>query len=94
MDTRVYRTVKVERGPNGWGGPLYIQPTPERNKIVAVTGGTMPELAKRLAEMTGGVLVDGFRTPPPESEMAAVVIDCGGTARCGSGHLAVRSTGQ
>jgi PTS system glucitol/sorbitol-specific IIB component len=83
MDTRAYRTVKVERGPNGWGGPLYIQPTPERNKIVAVTGGTMPELAKRLAEMTGGVLVDGFRTPPPESEMAAVVIDCGGTARCG-----------
>jgi glucitol/sorbitol PTS system EIIB component len=83
MDTRAYRTVKVERGPNGWGGPLFIQPTPERNKIVAVTGGTMPELAKRLAEMTGGVLVDGFRTPPPESEMAAVVIDCGGTARCG-----------
>jgi glucitol/sorbitol PTS system EIIB component len=83
MDTRAYRTVKVERGPNGWGGPLFIQPTAERNKIVAVTGGNMPELAKRLAEMTGGVLVDGFRTPPPESEMAAVVIDCGGTARCG-----------
>ncbi len=83
MDTRAYRTVKVERGPNGWGGPLLIHPTPERNKIVAVTGGNMPELARLLAEMTGGVLVDGFRTPPPESEMAAVVIDCGGTARCG-----------
>jgi glucitol/sorbitol PTS system EIIB component len=83
MDTRVYRTVRVERGPNGWGGPLLIRPTPERNKIVAVTGGNIPELAKVLAEMTGGVLVDGFRTPPPESEMAAVVIDCGGTARCG-----------
>jgi PTS system glucitol/sorbitol-specific IIB component len=27
--------------------------------------------------------VDGFRAPPPESEVAAVVIDCGGTARCG-----------
>jgi PTS system glucitol/sorbitol-specific IIC component len=75
--------VKVERGPNGWGGPLLIHPTPERNKIVAVTGGNIPELARLLAEMTGGVLVDGFRTPPPESEMAAVVIDCGGTARCG-----------
>jgi PTS system glucitol/sorbitol-specific IIC component len=75
--------VKVERGPNGWGGPLFIQPTSERNKIVAVTGGNMPDLARRLAEMTGGVLVDGFRNPPPESEMAAVVIDCGGTARCG-----------
>jgi PTS system glucitol/sorbitol-specific IIB component len=83
MDTRAYRTVKVERGPNGWGGPLFIQPTAERNKIVAVTGGSMPELAKRLAELTGGILVDGFRNPPPESEMAAVVIDCGGTARCG-----------
>ncbi len=83
MDTRVYRTVRVERGPNGWGGPLLIRPTPERNKIVAVTGGNIPELARVLAEMTGGVLVDGFRTPPLESEMAAVVIDCGGTARCG-----------
>ena len=83
MDTRAYRTVKVERGPNGWGGPLLIQPTAERNKIVAVTGGSIPELARVLAEMTGGVLVDGFRNPPPESEMAAVVIDCGGTARCG-----------
>jgi PTS system glucitol/sorbitol-specific IIB component len=83
MDTRAYRTVKVERGANGWGGPLFIQPTAERNKIVAVTGGSMPEVAERLAELTGGVLVDGFRNPPPESEMAAVVIDCGGTARCG-----------
>jgi PTS system glucitol/sorbitol-specific IIC component len=83
MDTRAYRTVKVERGPNGWGGPLYIQPTPERNKIVAVTGGKIPELATRLAELTGATVVDGFRTPPLESEMAAVVIDCGGTARCG-----------
>ncbi|HEY1962963.1 MAG TPA: PTS glucitol/sorbitol transporter subunit IIB, partial [Rhizomicrobium sp.] len=83
MDTRAYRTVKVERGPNGWGGPLFIQPTAERNKIVAVTGGNMPELARVLAELTGGILVDGFRNPPPESEMAAVVIDCGGTARCG-----------
>jgi glucitol/sorbitol PTS system EIIB component len=83
MDTRAYRTVKVERGANGWGGPLFIQPTAERNKIVAVTGGSMPEVAERLAELTGGILVDGFRNPPPESEMAAVVIDCGGTARCG-----------
>jgi PTS system glucitol/sorbitol-specific IIB component len=83
MDTRAYRTVKVERGANGWGGPLFIQPTAERNKIVAVTGGSMPVVAERLAELTGGILVDGFRNPPPESEMAAVVIDCGGTARCG-----------
>jgi glucitol/sorbitol PTS system EIIB component len=83
MDTRAYRTVKVVHGPNGWGGPILVQPTPERNKIVAVTGGKIPELATRLAELTGAIVVDGFRSPPLESEMAAVVIDCGGTARCG-----------
>lgn len=83
MDTRVYRTVKVVRGSSGWGGPLFIRPTAERNKIVAVTGGDIPALAVALAEMTGGTVVDGFRTPPLESEIAAVVIDCGGTARCG-----------
>ncbi|WP_109479230.1 PTS glucitol/sorbitol transporter subunit IIB [Paraburkholderia sp. C35] len=83
MDTRTFRAVRVQRGPNGWGGPLVITPTFERNKIVAVTGGDIPKLAHRLAEMTGGTVVDGFRNPPLESEIAAVVIDCGGTARCG-----------
>jgi glucitol/sorbitol PTS system EIIB component len=83
MDTRTYRAVRIEKGPNGWGGPLVITPTLERNKIVAVTGGDIPKVAARLAEMTGGVVVDGFRNPPLESEIAAVVIDCGGTARCG-----------
>jgi PTS system glucitol/sorbitol-specific IIC component len=37
----------------------------------------------RIAELTGGIAVDGFRAPPPESEMACVIVDCGGTARCG-----------
>jgi PTS system glucitol/sorbitol-specific IIC component len=83
MDTRTYRAVRIEKGPNGWGGPLVIAPTLERNKIVAVTGGDIPKVAARLAEMTGGIVVDGFRNPPLESEIAAVVIDCGGTARCG-----------
>jgi PTS system glucitol/sorbitol-specific IIC component len=83
MDTRTYRAVRIEKGPNGWGGPLVIAPTLERNKIVAVTGGDIPKVATRLAEMTGGIVVDGFRNPPLESEIAAVVIDCGGTARCG-----------
>jgi PTS system glucitol/sorbitol-specific IIC component len=83
VDTRVYKTVKVVRGSSGWGGPLFIRPTAERNKIVAVTGGDIPALAVALAEMTGATVVDGFRTPPLESEIAAVVIDCGGTARCG-----------
>lgn len=80
---REFRAVKVERGRQGWGGPLIIQPTEEKDKIVAVTGGEIPEVAYKIAEMTGATVVEGFRTPPPESEIAAVVIDCGGTARCG-----------
>ncbi|MGH3086756.1 MAG: PTS glucitol/sorbitol transporter subunit IIB [Rubrobacteraceae bacterium] len=83
MQERTFRAVRVERGSQGWGGPLVIQPTAEKDKIVAVTGGGIPEVARRMAELTGAEAVDGFRAPPPESEIAAVVVDCGGTARAG-----------
>ena len=83
LNEKTYKSVVVSAGPGGWGGPLTITPTAERNKIMAVTGGGIPEVARRLAEMTGCEVVDGFRAPPPESEVAAVVVDCGGTARCG-----------
>ncbi|MDX6381235.1 MAG: glucitol/sorbitol system component [Rubrobacteraceae bacterium] len=83
MEQREYKAVRIERGPQGWGGPLVIRPTAEKNKIVAVTGGEIPEVARKIAELSGAEVVEGFRTPPPESEIAAVVIDCGGTARCG-----------
>ena len=82
-DDTKFKAVKISQGSNGWGGPLVIKPDSQRDKIVAVTGGGIPPLARRIAEMTGGIAVDGFRQPPPESEMACVVVDCGGTARCG-----------
>lgn len=81
--SNTFKSVTINAGPGGWGGPLTITPTAERDKIMAVTGGDIPEVARRLAEMTGATVVDGFRAPPPESEVAAVVVDCGGTARCG-----------
>lgn len=80
---RTFKAVRVERGSQGWGGPLVIKPTEEKDKIVAVTGGEIPEVARKIAELTGATAVEGFRTPPPESEIAAVVVDCGGTARAG-----------
>ncbi len=83
VDTAAFRAVRVTAGRQGWGGPLVIQPTTQKDKIVAVTGGGIPPVARRLAELTGATAVDGFRSPPLESEIAAVVIDCGGTARCG-----------
>lgn len=81
--SNTFKSVTINAGPGGWGGPLTITPTAERDKIMAVTGGDIPEVARKLAEMTGATVVDGFRAPPPESEVAAVIVDCGGTARCG-----------
>ena len=83
MANREFKAVKVEKGPQGWGGPLVIEPTEEKDKIVAVTGGEIPKVAHKIAELSGATAVEGFRTPPPEEEIAAVVIDCGGTARAG-----------
>ncbi len=81
--SKTYKAVKISRGSNGWGGPLVIQLTPERNKVVSVTGGGIHPVARRIAELTGGEAVDGFKAPPVEGEMGVVVVDCGGTARCG-----------
>ena len=80
---KMYKAVKVSKGSSGWGGPLVIQPTEKRSKIVSVTGGGIDPLTKRIAELTGATAVDGFSTGVPDDEFACVVIDCGGTARCG-----------
>lgn len=79
----MYKAVKIEKGKSGWGGPLIIAPTEKKNKIVSVTGGGIDELAKHIAELTGAIAVDGFSSGIPDDETACVVIDCGGTARCG-----------
>lgn len=83
MADKEFKAVKIERGSQGWGGPLIIEPTREKDKIVAVTGGGIPKVAQKIADLTGAEVIDGFKRPPPESEIAAVVVDCGGTARAG-----------
>ncbi|WP_256751837.1 PTS glucitol/sorbitol transporter subunit IIB [Mesorhizobium sp. Mes31] len=80
---KTYKAVRISRGNTGWGGPLVIEPTEQRSKVVSVTGGGIHPVAQLIADMTGAEAVDGFRAPPIESEMAVVVVDCGGTARCG-----------
>ncbi|QKC94655.1 PTS glucitol/sorbitol transporter subunit IIB [Mesorhizobium sp. NZP2298] len=80
---KTYKAVKISRGSTGWGGPLVIEPTAQRDKVVSVTGGGIHPVAQLIADMTGATAVDGFKAPPVEGEMAVVVVDCGGTARCG-----------
>ncbi|AVQ45109.1 PTS glucitol/sorbitol transporter subunit IIB [Clostridium sporogenes] len=78
-----YNAIKVSAGNGGFGGPLTIIPTEKRNKIVNITGGVISEVATKLEELTGCELVDGFKTKVPDDEIACVIIDCGGTLRCG-----------
>lgn len=78
-----YRSVIVERGSGGWGGPLLVRPEGKKTKIACVTGGGIHPVAQVIADLTGGELVDAFKTSVPAEEMACVVIDCGGTARAG-----------
>ncbi|RLL41127.1 PTS sorbitol transporter subunit IIB [Oceanobacillus piezotolerans] len=78
-----YKSLKVKAGPGGFGGPLTIEVNEKKNKIVNITGGTISPVAEKFAELSGAELVDGFKTSVPEDEMAAVVIDCGGTLRAG-----------
>lgn len=75
--------VRISKGPGGWGGPLYVEVSGGKNKIVSITGGGIHPLARRIAEMTGGEAINGFEVSIPEGETACVVIDCGGTMRCG-----------
>lgn len=79
-----YRSIKVERGSGGFGGPLVITPTEKRNKVMYITGGgAAPECLNKIVELTGLIPVNGFKTNCPEDELALVIIDCGGTLRCG-----------
>ena len=79
-----YRSIKIDKGPGGWGGPLVITPTEEKHKFIYVTGGgEKPAIVDKIAEITGMEPINGFKTSIPDSEIALAIIDCGGTLRCG-----------
>jgi len=79
-----FRTITVSKGAGGYGGPLTITPDGKRSKIVYIVGGGQrPEVVDRIAELTGAEPVNGFNTRVPDDEHFCVVIDCGGSLRCG-----------
>ena len=80
---KVMNSASITKGSGGWGGPLVILPTDNCNKIVSITGGGIHPLALYIAELTGGEAIDGFATGIADEQIACVVVDCGGTARCG-----------
>lgn len=79
-----YNAVKLVKGSGGFGGPLVVCPTEEKNKLVYITGGgAKPDIVDKIVEITGCTAVNGFKTAVPEEEIFLVIIDCGGTLRCG-----------
>ncbi|PSL42030.1 PTS system glucitol/sorbitol-specific IIC component [Planomicrobium soli] len=78
-----YKAVTISQGRGGWGGPLTIKPNEVQKYIVSVTGGGIHPVAQEIASLTGAEAVDGFKGSYDKESMACVVIDCGGTARCG-----------
>lgn len=79
----MYKTIFISKGPNGWGRGLAITPSETRNKVVSITGGGVHPVAKKISELSGAEVVDGFKNAVPETEILCAIIDCGGTARIG-----------
>lgn len=73
----------VSRGSGGFGTPIEIEVTPEKNKIVTMTGTGIHPVAEKIAQITGGEAVDGFRKVFPDKEIACVIVNCGGSLRLG-----------
>ena len=78
------KKVIVHKGKGGWGGPLTLTPDHKKQYVISVTGGGIHPVAERIAELTGTTAVDAFKNPVEKEETLAAVIDCGGTARCGT----------
>jgi PTS system glucitol/sorbitol-specific IIB component len=78
-----YKPVRISRGKSGWGGPLKITPTEERPMVACLTGGGIHPVAEKIGQLTGAKVVDIFKTGLKFDQMACIVINCGGTARCG-----------
>ena len=62
----------VNKGSGGFGTPLEIAIEGERNKIVSMTGTGIHPVAKKIADITGGEAVDGFRKVYPDKETACI----------------------
>ena len=74
-----YKTAKII---GTYGGPVFVTPTDAKPYIACLVGGGIDPVAKKIAELTGGQTVDLMKKGITAKQMACVVTDCGGTARC------------
>ncbi|QZN88155.1 PTS glucitol/sorbitol transporter subunit IIB [Vagococcus lutrae] len=77
------KKIIVSKGSKGWGGPLILSKKENKKYIASVTGGGIHPVAQKIADLLDAEAKDAFKEKVEPNEMIAVVIDCGGTARCG-----------
>ncbi|MGI6499490.1 MAG: PTS glucitol/sorbitol transporter subunit IIB [Anaerostipes sp.] len=79
-----YNSITIKKGSGGFGGPLTVCPKDGKDVLLFITGGgAEPDIVQKIVELTGCRAVNGFKTAVPEEEIFLVIIDCGGTLRCG-----------
>lgn len=79
-----YNSIKISKGPGGFGGPLTVKPQEGKDVLLYITGGgAEPKIVEKIVSLTGCRAVNGFKSSVPEEEIFLVIIDCGGTLRCG-----------
>ena len=74
--------INVAPGPEGFGIGLRL-PIGSGLKVVSLTGREIHPVARRLGELTQSEVINGFQAVPPDEETLCVVINCGGSLRCG-----------
>lgn len=74
--------INVAPGTEGFGTGLRL-PIGSGRKVVSLTGREIHPVARRLGELTQSEVINGFQAVPPDEETLCVVINCGGSLRCG-----------
>ena len=78
------KVLKIVAGNGGYGGPVLIPLDGTRKNVVYLTGsGERPQFVDHVVEQTGFIPVNGFMEKVQEEDIALMVIDCGGSLRCG-----------
>lgn len=79
-----YRSIKITKGHGGFGGPLVVKPSENRDVLLFITGGgAKPEIVSKIVELTGCRAVNGFKNSVADENVFLAIVDCGGQLRCG-----------
>lgn len=76
------KTVLIKKGHSGIGDDMYLYHDASK-VILSLTGKTIDPVAKTLGKMLDMQVVNGFEAMPDDKKILCVVINCGGSLRCG-----------